>query len=120
MLDDLVVVVQPQGRGVDGLVEGPGVGGVFFGEQFLEDAVAVLELLRKLALLGRLVLLRVRQVLLGGFNGPAALARAGILAALASSSVAEGEDSPLVAMMAVVVGVVVSAFRFTPFFYQRN
>lgn len=46
--------------------------------------------------------------------------RAGILAALASKSVAEGEDSPLVAMMAVVVGVVVSAFRFTPFFCQKK
>lgn len=49
--------------------------------------------------------------------------RAGILAALASKMAAEGEDSPpLVAMMAVGVGVVVSAFRLTPFFcgWQRT
>lgn len=57
---------------------------------------------------------------LGGLMGRPLSRRAGILAALASSSVADGEDSPLVAMMAVVVGVVVSAFRLTPFFYQNT
>lgn len=57
MLDDLVVVVETQRRGIDRLVEGPSVGRVLLGDELLEDAITVLELFRELASLGRLVLL---------------------------------------------------------------
>lgn len=67
-----MVVVQSQGRGVHGPVEGPGVGGVLLGQHLLQQVAAVPQLGAQLALPRRLRLHRIGQVLLGGLDGPSA------------------------------------------------
>jgi len=44
LLDDVMVVVKAEQRGVDGLVEGPGVRRMLLRQQLLQDPVAVAEL----------------------------------------------------------------------------
>lgn len=57
VLNDVVVVVEAEGRSVHGFIEGPGIGSVLLREQLLQDTVAVLQLFRQLAFLRALMLL---------------------------------------------------------------
>jgi hypothetical protein len=72
--NDLVIVMELEEISVDGLIERPGIAGVLFGQQLLDDRRAVLHLFRHLSLLRlRDVLCGVRQVLRRLLNGSAAL-----------------------------------------------
>ena len=72
-----MVVVEAEGGGVHGLVKGPGVAGVLLGQHVLQQPAAVAQRRAQLAAARRLQLDGVRQVLLGGLDGPAAAHPAG-------------------------------------------
>lgn len=72
MFNDIAVIVQPQCFYIHRFVEGPGVGRVLLGKHLLDDATAVLELLRHFAALFYHVLLGIRNVLLWGLHRAAA------------------------------------------------
>lgn len=48
VFDDEVVVVQAEQRGIDGFVEGPGVGRVLFAQQLFQDGAAIAQLAAQL------------------------------------------------------------------------
>lgn len=72
LFDDVMVVVKAERGRVHRFVEGPGVARVLLGQQLLQHSVAVAQLGAKFAAPHRRGQHRVRQVLFGGFNGPAA------------------------------------------------
>lgn len=72
VFDDVVVIVELQSLGVDGLVERPGVGCVLLGQHFLQDFAAVPELLARAALFsGMLWKLPFFKAILGRVDGSA-------------------------------------------------
>lgn len=72
MLDNVMVVMQLQGLGIHGLVEGPGISSMLLGQHLLKDAVTVFQVFRELAFLACMLGdLSIFQVFLWWFDGPA-------------------------------------------------